>query len=840
MVLPKPVLQEFEKYCEKNNISGKDKEAKLAVIEKMYKKSKYEAGEAVGIVAAQSLSEPATQMSTSPYEKVILKKDGTIKIVEIGKFTDFIVERLGKNSDGWDVCDLSSEEIYVPSITNEEKIEWKKLTACSRHAAPEKMLKITTSSGRQIVATGSHSFVIRKNNKVVPVAGSELKLADRIPVMKYLPENCIQSIEIINDVSSPLLEERDSMLYTTKLSKPVPNRMELDFNFGWFIGAYLSEGNCNGNQIGISNIDENFISNAMQFAERFGLGFRDINYTGVFGPARTLQINSSILSQFVIATCGKGSRNKHVPYFAYSADENFVSGLLRGYFDGDGNVHAGRKMIRVSSNSKELLDGICLLLARFGIFAHKVRNKNQSGLLIPYKYAPVFLEKIGSDIERKRKALKKMADMAEDFWNLKSQDFTDMINGFDDVLFRLAKKLNYPTRYINNFTNRQKVGRTALHRYMKIFEALAQEKGININKDLAILKRMVNSDVIWDEIVALDYEKPDYKYVYDFTVEGTETFTTFDGIVTHNTMRSYTLATQSDRLSKVTQGLPRLIEIFDARKTFEKNMIIYLKKDYNDKDKAKDIGNKIKESKISDILVSDSIDLIDMMIELEFEKLDGEELKKVISKSIKDAEISVRGNKITVKPGDVDIKTLKKIKDKILDIHIMGVPNIKQIVIVREKDDWVIQTSGTNLKKVMEIDQIDVERTRTNDIYQVYEVLGIEAARNALVREIKETLDEQGLDVDIRHIMLLADTMTFDGNVKAIGRYGISGEKLSVLARANFEETKKHIVNASFYGEEDKLLGITENILAGQIAPIGTGLVDLVVDTEKMKKMVKK
>ncbi len=309
---------------------------------------------------------------------------------------------------------------------------------------------------------------------------------------------------------------------------------------------------------------------------------------------------------------------------------------------------------------------------------------------------------------------------------------------------------------------------------------------------------------------------------------------------TQMTMRSYTLATQSDRLSKVTQGLPRLIEIFDARKTFEKNMVIYLEENYNDKDKAKDLANRIKETRIRDMIISDSLDLIEMEIEIEIEKFSAENVKAMILKHIKNAEVSVKGNKLTIKTGSSDIKTLKKHKEKVLDVHISGAPGIHHVVIIKEKNDWVIQSSGTNLKKVLEFKGVDVRRTRTNDIYQVYEVLGIEAARNSLVREISETLGEQGLDVDIRHIMLLADTMTFDGTVKAIGRYGVSGEKLSVLARANFEETKKHVVNASFYGEEDKLYGITENILVGQIAPIGTGLVNLVVDPEKMKAAIKK
>jgi DNA-directed RNA polymerase subunit A" len=78
--------------------------------------------------------------------------------------------------------------------------------------------------------------------------------------------------------------------------------------------------------------------------------------------------------------------------------------------------------------------------------------------------------------------------------------------------------------------------------------------------------------------------------------------------------------------------------------------------------------------------------------------------------------------------------------------------------------------------------------------------------------------------------------MTWDGSIKDIGRYGLSGKKASVLARANFEETKKHIINASFYGENDRLDGIIENVIVGQLVPIGTGMVKLAIDVEKMKK----
>jgi len=306
---------------------------------------------------------------------------------------------------------------------------------------------------------------------------------------------------------------------------------------------------------------------------------------------------------------------------------------------------------------------------------------------------------------------------------------------------------------------------------------------------------------------------------------------------TQMTMRSYRMASQSDRLSKVTHGLPRLIEIFDARKTFEKNMILYLRPQHNTRERAKELANKIRASTIADLIISDSIDLVEMRIELELEReSDKDNVKVVLEKHLKTADISFKSKKAYIKPEKNDVKNLRKIKNKVMKLHVEGIKGVENVIVIREGEDWTVQTTGANFKKVLEIGWIDIARARTNDVFQVYETLGIEAARNAILEETKKTLDEQGLDVDVRHIVLLADMMTFDGTIKDIGRYGVSGKKASVLARANFEETKKHLINASFYGESDKLRGVIENILIGQVAPIGTGMVNLAIDMEKMKK----
>jgi len=804
MIISKKILEEFEAYCKKNSISGKEKEEKFEILKQRLAKYIYEPGEAIGIVAAQSISEPATQMSIDGCEKIIVKYKDTIRITEIGTFVDAVAGQ-GQHVDGWDVCNISENDIFVPSINQKEKIEWKKVLAVSRHKAPETLLKIKTHSGREIIATDSHSFIIRENNSIHPVAGSELTTGRRIPSLRFLPENCIHEIKIQTYIGEKFINRKN-----------IPESIKLDETFGFFVGAYLAEGNATQNYVNISNTNNEYD-----------------NFRG-FSMGHDIRVNSALISRILKRACGTGSRNKRVPEFAFSAHEDFVQGLLKGYFDGDGSVSIERQVIRASSNSKELIDGIALLLTRFGIFSAKNYSK-QHCLHIGHKYAKQFREKIGFVSQKKTERLANLC------LSKNKQDYIDAFDGFEDLLLRAARKLDYPSRYVNSATKRQKIGREALLRHIEIFEALSRKNNVDIKNELSLMRQMYEADVVWDEIIEIEKIKPSSEFVYDLTIEGTETFTTFGGIITHNTMRSYTLASQSDRLRKVTHGLPRLIEIFDARKTFEKNMIIYLKKEYNTKEKAKEIANKIKAMKLSDIIVSDSIDLINMQIEIELEReSDKEEVKILLEKHVKDVGLSFRGKSVYIKPKKNTVRELRKIKNKILKVHIGGVRGIENVVVIKEGDDWVLQTTGTNLKKILIMDEIDVSRTKTNDIHQVYDVLGVEAARNIILQEAKQTLDEQGLEVDVRHLMLLADMMTFDGTIKDIGRYGVSGKKASVLARANFEETKKHLINASFYGETDNLEGIIENVLVGQIPPIGTGMVKLAIDMEKMKHGIKK
>lgn len=311
---------------------------------------------------------------------------------------------------------------------------------------------------------------------------------------------------------------------------------------------------------------------------------------------------------------------------------------------------------------------------------------------------------------------------------------------------------------------------------------------------------------------------------------------------TQMTMRTFHYAGVTEL--NVTLGLPRLIEIVDARKDIATpTMNIYFNEEKrNDEEFVRTLANQIGKSTINDILLDFNLNYGTMEVEakldskkIEEKRLDREEINIVIEKQFKKADIN--GDKVVIPSSKSDksdskfeIRELRLLADKVRDLQISGIKNIGKVIIRRDDKEFIIHTEGSNLKEILDMDGIDYIRTTTNNIHEIGEVLGIEAARQSIINEAQNTLSEQGLSVDVRHIMLVADIMTSEGHVKSIGRHGISGEKSSVLARAAFEETGKHLLNASIRGEVDDLTGIIENIIIGQPIPLGTGSVGVKMD----------
>ena len=290
-------------------------------------------------------------------------------------------------------------------------------------------------------------------------------------------------------------------------------------------------------------------------------------------------------------------------------------------------------------------------------------------------------------------------------------------------------------------------------------------------------------------------------------------------------------------------GLARLIELFDARKMPSTPLTtIYLKHGYKtDIDKVKFIAASIKETKLRDISDEFSFNLTQFRIEVTLNKKEMRELKitenqviNALKENVTDVEIKSDDDSIKFRPKEREsLSSLYKLKEKLKDVTIKGIKGVSQVTPVKKENDYVVYCTSDALKKIFEVEGVDITKTVTNNPFVIADLLGIEAARQVIMNEALEVIKNQGLDIDIRHIMFLADVMTNTGIIKGITRTGITSEKESVLARASFETPIKHIVNASLVGEVDNLNSVIENVMLNQPVPLGTGLPDLVA---KMKE----
>ncbi|MEM0139461.1 MAG: DNA-directed RNA polymerase subunit A'' [Ferroplasma sp.] len=306
---------------------------------------------------------------------------------------------------------------------------------------------------------------------------------------------------------------------------------------------------------------------------------------------------------------------------------------------------------------------------------------------------------------------------------------------------------------------------------------------------------------------------------------------------TQMTMRTFHFAGVVEM--NVTLGLPRLIEIVDARRIpSTPSMTVYLIKSYkNDENKVRELVKNLENTTIIDVadIITD-VGEMNLTIKIDPRKsrdrlVTLNDIMEALDKKVKGIIYSqIDEENIEIKLQQESFKKLYQIQEQLKTTPIKGINKISRAITRKDQKtgEWIIYTQGSNLREVLNMEGVDAVKTTTNDIIEIENVLGIEAARNAIYREAENTLSEQGLNVDKRHLMLVADMMTFSGAVRAVGRQGISGRKSSVLARAAFEITSKHLLKAGLLGEIDPLAGVAENIIVGQPITLGTGAIDLV------------
>jgi DNA-directed RNA polymerase beta' subunit len=528
----------------------------LETITLNYKRSVVAPGEMVGMIAAQSIGEPTTQMSLKYCEHVrcvkITKNSKIISMVSgpIGKLCDDLIEQnaqytfnTGHVNSVETLLDNLDDEYFIIGVDGQEKTHWNKISHVSRHPVNGQMMKVTTKTGRVVETTTSHSHLVRKDQTVLPIVGSDMKEGMRIPVAKHIDNTFIVDNVIVGD-----------------------KQMQLDYLFGWFVGAYLAEGNLNGNSISITNISPYFIENTKKFALIFGKDAKDTHRICEYGPSTSTRFSCKPLADFLLSTCDNGSFVKHLPDFAFTAPNEFKAGLLQAYIDGDGNFTSDEKHhgIRSCSRSKQMTKDIALLLNYFDMFGtikeNFARGSMMYNLAIPAKYAPLYQEHIGSLVHADK--LMNLVKYVErtDAVNLPEEN--DKIPGLGEVIAKCGKVLALPgqSRNYGRWAKKESIGRRTLEKYIEVFEAHPNAQ--SISSELKILNQAASSGVIWDEIINIEIYEPDQdEFVYDFTVPANQTFMTDYGVIVHNTLNSVTYETQI--IVRNSEGEVKKVQIGD-------------------------------------------------------------------------------------------------------------------------------------------------------------------------------------------------------------------------------------------------------------------------------------
>jgi len=882
-----------------------------------YKRAIVAPGEMVGMISGQSIGEVSTQMSV-PYNsqhKIVIKNKSSgefcVKSITMGDFCDSLINQYpeltfntGHENSVETLLETLENDYYIVGVSENEKTNWNKISHISKHPVNGQMMKVRTKSGRIVETTTSHSHLIRENHKVVPIVGANMKEGMRIPICSKIDNIFV---------------------------KDTYNTYKLDEQFGWFIGAYLAEGNLNYNEISITNISEYYIENTKKIAALFGKECRVVEKQGQYGKSITTKFNCEALATLLLTTCGNGSFVKKVPDFAFTAPHEFKKGLFQGYFDGDGNFQCDQThhQIRCCSRSEQLIKDLALILNYFSICGNMKSEMNKGSMLyhlnISSKYAKQYQSQIGSVLHADK--LDNLVKFIErnDIKFLSEQ--IDKINGLGEIIAHCGKTLQLPgqSRTYGFWKNKDSIGRRTLEKYYNVFNEHPDKEFIK--DELFLIEQAISSNVVWDEIIDIEYYTPEQtNFVYDFTVPGNQTFMTDYGVIVHNTLNTFHFAGVASK-SNVTRGVPRIEEILSLSSDIKNpSLSIYLKpEDETQKDKAQTTMYMLEHTRLVEIVKSIEVcfdpDELNSLITIdkdaisqymEFEKMvaecaemslsnDTNEKSKWIIRMEMDPEVMleknitmddinftlkncyddqiscvysdfnsdklifrVRMNEILSGSGKGQKKTkvnpldqsdqiyiLKNFQDQMLNnVVLRGTKGIKKVIlrkvvdnmveyngIYKKQDIWVLDTIGTNLLDVLGLDFIDNKRTITNDIVEIYKVLGIEAARQAIYNELVEVVEFDGTYINYHNYSVLVDRMTATSKLISIFRHGINNDNIGPIAKASFEETPEMFLKAARHAELDTFRGVSANVMCGQEGFFGTSCFQVVLDVDEMQKL---
>ena len=950
---PKELLM-THKLC-KNSI-----ELLMVYIQRAYKQAIVNPGEMVGIIAAQSIGEPTTQLTlnsvTYDTDIIVRNRAGIIKKIQIGEFIEqkILISLKTEYYEDKDTmyAEINDDEFYeIPSATEDGEITWNTIEAVTRHPVVNEdgtntLLKVTTEHGRDVTATKAKSFLQLREGKIVGIDGKDLKVGDYLPVSRkpidftevltlnlkeiFLPTEYLYTSEI--DKAKSVLHEyhwwskhngktftvpyarSDTLVekvnpkcrkgckttwefepgcvypfpHTGIAKSTIPEEIQLDYDFGYLMGAYCAEGCVTKTQISIANIEPGYFDPIERLCRKYNITtkiYRHENKGKEGWTSQDIRIYSVMMTRIVEKFGGKLSHGKFVHDRIIFSNQDCLKGFLDAYIAGDGCIDKRNKSIHVGSVSKDLIWDVHQILNILGIYSLvRIPKKRDTPVVFPTYTTPVENIKQGYILNIENWQAHKLASIL----NMKIQRKQDLLQHILTHKYNLEYCRNDLT--VPNIINGELIMEQRNGRYQNIY---------------------------FDKIKSIEEVSNPTKYVYDLTVETTRNFNIYNGVCGQDTFHFAGVASKSN----VTRGVPRIEEILSLSENPKApSCTVYFPKHIEkDSEQVKNYINKIEYTKLRDVVDSmeicfdpDELNTLNKEDEILFEQyrefeqmLDecgSEQLSKkekskwviritlnienMLDKNITMDDIHFAINnaykhevscvysdynenklifrirlnnilqnkkKIVVNPLDQsdEIYILTNFQEDLLDNLILyGVKKISKVLlrkvpnnlvevegVYQRQETWVLDTVGTNLMSILALDFVDKTRTITNDIIEIHRILGVEAARQAIKNEFSEVIEFDGTYINDHHMSMLVDRMCCNDKMVSIFRHGINNDDIGPIAKASFEETPEIFLKAARHAELDLMKGVSANVMCGQEGYFGTSSFQVMLDLEKMSEL---
>jgi DNA-directed RNA polymerase beta' subunit len=852
--------------------------------------------------------------------------------------------------------------VEILSCDEAGQIVWSRVEAVTKHPVVNKdgsdtLLRVTLRSGREVIATKAKSFLKRVDNRIVGVEGADLRVGDYLPVSRVLPiapeeelthmdlSKYINKGEFIfmSEVAKALeVHARNSHRWWIKhqgttftlpykrsdsftsafvhgrtvqafspdhvyplhcignVTALIPERIPLDDEFGFFVGAFLADGHATTQHIIIAKADATFRARITRFADAHQIGHRLVVATNDIGTTTELRLATTVLAPFMRNTFGEVAQFKRFPAELMRANKTFLRGVVCGYFSGDGAVSPSSAS--ASSASRPLIEAMQQILLRFDVVGRITISPPSKTIQAKFPET--------HDMNVLRLDPGNTARFASLF-TLDVPHKQAMLETFKtrDVGFSYGRYDFVPDVRLSSGEVVSKMHRDDIY-----IAALADDNP----DDTAIFHAIKREMVLYDEVMSITEVRSPYPYVYDLTVEGTRNFNTYQGVALRDTFHLSGAAAATT----VTSGVPRMRELMGVSKNIKTpEMRIYLRRDWaTSMERAKQVlstvqttlfRDMVRSSAVyydpndSDTTVEDDAELMRFyhefsraladpsttgspsgdacdattspwllrfeldrmkMLDLQVTMLDVEcvlldfysdlvscvlsddNADKLVCRlrlNLAAAGTSAASNDLLTEIKALEqsimenlvIKGVEKVVKAVLAAPAMGkLKRYDAVTDAFEPDaEWSIITLGSNIMDVFCNENVDAARTTTNDVYEVYQYLGVEASRAVLIHELRLVLGD--LALDHRHLSLLGDAMSNRGFLMTIDRHGINHRgELGPLAKCSFEQTDAMLIKAGIFAERDKINGVSANIMLGQIAPCGTGECEVLIDNEAYAK----